>query len=137
MLLNDEQIRIYTQHAQKQWQIVSETVFNTSLDDLIKETEECGLYGPVEKYEEYLIKLNKLFIDINECFISLQNNDKLRLKIKEQEDYTEVKIFLDNKIHDRKNYSKSNYVQMYINLIPYYKLPSGKKLLKYKSNRQK
>ena len=133
MLLNDEQIRMYIYHTQKQWQIVSEKVFNISLDKLISETEEYGLYGPVEKYEEYLKKLNKLFVDINECFISLQNKDKLRLKIKEKKDYTEVKIFLNSEIHDRKTYSKSNYVQMYLNLIPYYKLPSERKLLEYKS----
>tara|TARA_R110000772_G_scaffold5691_1_gene20330 strand:- start:2116 stop:2529 length:414 start_codon:yes stop_codon:yes gene_type:complete len=133
MLLNDEQIRMYIYHTQNQWQIVSEKVFNISLDKLISETEEYGLYGPVEDYEKYLKKLNKLFVDINECFISLQNKDKLRLKIKEKKDYTEVKIFLNSEIHDRKTYSKSNYVQMYLNLIPYYKLPSERKLLEYKS----
>ena len=133
MLLNDEQIRMYIYHTQNQWQIVSEKVFNISLDKLISETEEYGLYGPVEDYEKYLKKLNKLFVDINECFISLQNKDKLRLVISREKDYTEVKIFLNSEIHDRKTYSKSNYVQMYLNLIPYYKLPSERKLLEYKS----
>jgi hypothetical protein len=117
------------------WETVSLIVFNKSFYDLLSEAEDCGLYGPSDQYEGFLIRLNKLFLDINICLLDLQKVKKLRIKINEIDDENiEVKTYLENKIFLTKNHTKSNHIRMYFDLIPYYILPSEEKLLAYKKS---
>lgn len=119
---------------------VSGILFGKRLNDIIYQTEEYGRYGPSDKYTESWEYLKRIFLETCECLTILQNKDRVRIQVMEKtsdENHKDIKIFIDNELVNRSNYTDYNYYRMYFYLIPYYEMPLEKELLNYRKNMNK
>jgi len=136
-MINTDNIRFNINKSSVDFYEVSKIIFSKDLMGLMEEVDEYGRYGPSNKYEEYLDKLENLFIKICKAITYLQNKDKVRVQVMEEtstDSYKDVKIFINNEIVNRINYTDYNYYRIYFYLMEYYEIPTEENLLEYRKS---